>query len=160
MLLPRHPDLHLALLGEGSTDDAVRMHAAALGVSRHVSFLGERDDELAVLRAAELTWIVADGERAAFAALDGMALAMPVLIDRGTVAERYVADGITGAVLPPGETPIAAATIAELLGAEDHRVAMGAAGRARVAREYAESAMLLALRQAAESARDRRRWVH
>ncbi len=159
MLLPRHPEVHLVLLGAGSTDDDVRMHAAALGVSRHVSFLGERDDELAVLRAAALAWIVAEGERAAFGALDGMAMGIPVLIERGTVAERYVADRITGVALPPGETPMAAAAIAELLGTEDLRVAMGAAGRARAAREYAESAMVRMLREAAESARDRRRWV-
>ena len=159
MLLPRHPELHLVVLGEGSIDDDVRMHAAALGVSRHVSFLGERDDELAVVRAGALVWVVADGERAAFGALDAMAMGLPVLIERGTVAERYVADGITGVVLPPGETPVGAAAVARLLGAEDHRVAMGAAGRARVAREYTEVAMVGALRHAAESARDRRRWV-
>jgi hypothetical protein len=40
LLLPRHPGLHLAVLGPGSVDDDLRMHAAALGLSNSVTFLG------------------------------------------------------------------------------------------------------------------------
>jgi hypothetical protein len=69
-----------------------------------------------------------------------------------------VADGITGCVLPPGDTPAVAATIAELLAQPEQRLAMGSAGRVRVAREYGEVAMLDRLQAAVESARDRTQW--
>jgi len=87
-----------------------------------------------------------------------MAMGIPVLAGRGTVPGRYLADGITGALLNPGDTPGTAAVVAGLLGHDDRRRAMGSAGRARVTREYTESAMIDALQQAADSARDRTRW--
>src|SRR6185437_9201182 len=118
LLTPRHPDLHLAIMGAGAGHEDLRMHAAALGISRHVSYLGERDDDLAVLRAADIGWVVADGDTAGYAALDFMAMGTPVLADRDTIAARYIADGITGALLTPGETPATAAIVAALLAHE------------------------------------------
>ena len=134
------------------------MHAAALGITRAVSYLGERDDDLAVLRAADLGWVVSGEDSGAYAALDFMAMRIPVVADRGTVAHRYIADGITGAALPPGDTPSIAAVVAELLGNDAERLAMGKAGRVRIARDYSERAMLDALQRATESGRDRARW--
>jgi glycosyltransferase involved in cell wall biosynthesis len=69
-----------------------------------------------------------------------------------------VADGISGIILPPSDTPATAATIAELLSQDEQRAAMGSAGRARVAREYTERTMLDAVQRAADEARDRSRW--
>lgn len=158
LLAPRHPELYLALLGPGSEDGDLQMHAAALGVGRRVRFLGERDDDFAVLQAAHLGWVVASHDSAAFAALDVMAMRIPVLADRGTVAARYVADGITGALLSPGDTPGTAAVVSELLANDKRRRTMGSAGHARVHREYTEVAMVGALQGAADTARDRTRW--
>jgi glycosyltransferase involved in cell wall biosynthesis len=158
MLAPRHPELHLVLLGRGASHEDLRMHAAALGVGPIVTHVDQRDDDLAVLRAADIGWVVASEDNAAFGALDFMAMRTPVLVERGTVAARYVADGITGCVLPPGDTPAVAATIAELLAQPEQRAAMGSAGRTRVARDYSEQTMLDALQVAVESARDRTQW--
>ena len=159
LLAPRHPELHLAMVGPGSDDQDLRMHSAALGVARRVSFLGERDDDFAVLQAAHLGWIVASDDAAGFTALDVMSMRIPVLADRDTVAARYVADGITGALLNPGDALGTAAVVAGLLALDERRHAMGSAGRARVAREYTETAMVDALQGAADTARDRTRWA-
>ncbi len=158
MLVPRHPELHLVLFGPGADHEDLRMHAAALGISHAVTHLVARDDDLAVLRGADLGWVVASEDTAAFAVLDFMAMRIPVLVDKGTVASRYVADGISGVVLPPGDTPSTAATVAELLTQDEQRSAMGSAARTRVAREYTERAMLDAMQKAADEARDRSRW--
>ncbi|MDQ2765768.1 MAG: glycosyltransferase, partial [Gemmatimonadota bacterium] len=79
LLAPRHPELRLALVGAGSNDEDLRMHAAALRVTGAVSFLGERDDYLSVLSVADLGWVVADGDNAVFALLDLLASRVPVL---------------------------------------------------------------------------------
>jgi glycosyltransferase involved in cell wall biosynthesis len=158
LLVPRHPELHLAILGLGSRGEDLRMHAAALGITRQVSYLGERDDDLAVLRAADVGWVVAPSDTGGYAALDFMAMRIPVLTDALSVAARYVADGITGSVIAPGDTSAAAASIARLLAQGPERTAMGNAARARVARQYTESAMLDGLQQAADAARDRTHW--
>ena len=159
LLLPRHPELRLVLLGRGSDGEDLRMHAAALGITRLVTHLGERDDHLAILRSADLGWVAADGDDAGFGLLDCMALRVPVLAERSAVAQHYAADGITGVLLPPGDAPGSAAAVAPLLIGDERRQAMGNAGRARVAREFAEAAMVDGFERAASAARDRTRWT-
>jgi glycosyltransferase involved in cell wall biosynthesis len=158
LLAPRHPELRLAFVGPGSDHEDLRMHAAALRVTPLVTFLGDRDDAHAVLRAADLVWVVAAGDDAAYAYLDAQALKVPVLAERDPVAQRFVADGITGLLFPPGESSEMAATVARLLAHEDQRVAMGAAARARVARDFPEVEMADALERAVIVAGDRSRW--
>ncbi len=158
LLAPRHPELRLALIGAGSDDEDIRIHAAALGITKVVSQLGERDDELAVFRAADVGWVIANADTAAFACLDLMALRIPVLAERTPLTHRYVADGITGILLPASDPPATAAAVATFLGHDAQRVAMGNAGRARVTREFPESAMIDAFDRAAAVARDRQQW--
>jgi len=158
LLAPRHPELRLALVGAGSNDEDLRMHAAALRITGAVSFLGERDDYLSVLSVADLGWVVADGDNAVFALLDLLASRVPVLAERGTAAEQYVPDGIAGILLPRGEAPDIAAAVALLLGHDDRRAAMGGAGRARVSRDHSEQKMIDAFEAAATIASDRSRW--
>ncbi|HEY2897110.1 MAG TPA: glycosyltransferase family 4 protein [Gemmatimonadaceae bacterium] len=158
LLAPRHPELRLALVGAGSNDEDLRMHAAALRITGAVSFLGERDDYLSVLSVADLGWVVADGDNAVFALLDLLASRVPVLAERGTAAEQYVPDGIAGILLPRGEAPEIAAAVALLLGHDDRRAAMGGAGRARVSRDHSEQKMIDAFEAAATTASDRSLW--
>lgn len=158
LLAPRHPELRLALLGVGSDAEDLRMHAASVGVGASVRFLGDRDDQLSVLRAADLGWVVADHDDAAYAYLDLMALRVPVIADRTTLAQHYVADGITGQLLPSGDAPATAAAVATLLGHEERRLAIGNAARVRVAREFPERHMVEAFETAIAAARDRSRW--
>ena len=158
MLLPRHPELRLAMIGPGSDDEDLRMHAAALGLTRTVTYLGERDDQLAVLRSADLGWVVASGDDAAWGFLDFMALRIPVIAERGDQAQRYLADGIAGILLPPGDIPANAATLATFLAHDDQRVAMGNAGRIRVTRAFPATAMIDGFEQAALLARERSAW--
>lgn len=158
LLAPRHPELRLVMLGGGAPEDDLRMHAAALRVSRSVIFLGEGHDDLAVLALADLGWVVAGGDDGAFAVLDLLASRVPVIAERGSVAALYVPDGITGIVLPQGDAHDAAAAIARLLAHEDQRAAMGAAGRVRVARDYTETLMVDAFERAAVAAGDRSAW--
>ena len=158
LLAPRHPELRLALVGAGSDDEEIRIHAAALGITKVIAQLGERDDELAVFRAADVGWVIANGDTAAFALLDLMALRVPVLAERNALSHRYIADGITGMLLPASDPPATAAAIASFLGHDAQRIAMGNAGRARVTREFPESAMIDAFDRAAAAARDRELW--
>jgi glycosyltransferase involved in cell wall biosynthesis len=158
LLAPRHPELRLAIVGPGSDHEDLRMHAAALGITPIVAHLGERDDHQAVLKAADLAWVVGESDNAAYGYLDPMAMRVPVLAERGALAQRYVADGITGILLAQADAPTTAARIATLLAYEERRGAMGNAGRARVARDFTEQAMVDGFERATHLARDRSRW--
>jgi glycosyltransferase involved in cell wall biosynthesis len=159
LLLPRHPNLHLAVLGPGSLDDDLRMHAAALGVSNSVTFLGQRTDDLAILRAADAGWVVAAGDDGAYAFLDFMAMRTPVLAERDPLSQHYVADGSTGLLLSPGAPSHTAAAVAPFLVHEDWRAAMGNAARTRAQRDFSEADMIDGFERAAATAADRTRWA-
>jgi glycosyltransferase involved in cell wall biosynthesis len=157
MLAPRHPNLRLIIVGPGSDDEDLRMQAAALRVLHLVSFLGERDDVVSLMRDAYLGWVVADGDTGVYGILDLMALGVPAVASESGVAQRYIANGISGALYPPDDSASTAATVAEMLLREDAREAMGRAARTRVAREFPESEMIEGFDRAANSARTRGR---
>jgi glycosyl transferase family 1 len=158
LLAPRHPGLRLAIVGPGAEDEDLRMHAAALGITEIVSHVGQQADQQAVLSAAELAWVAAGGDNAAFGYLDLMALRIPVLAERDSLSQRYVADGICGILLAQPDPGAMAARIAVLLAHEERRAAMGSAGRARVTRDFTEQGMIDGFERATEIARDRSRW--
>ena len=155
MLAPRHPELRVALVGPGSDDEELRIHAAALGVHRLVAHLGGRSEANDLLGDADLGWVLGDGDDGAFGALDCLAAGVPALVERESHAARYAPHAIGGVHLEPGDAAGAAAVIARLLAHDADRLAMGAAGRARVARSFPESAMLDGFERAAVGARER-----
>ena len=126
--------------------------AAALRSLNLISFLGERDDALHVMRGARIGWIVSDSDTAAYGILDLMSLGVPVIASEHSVAERYVLSEITGVLLPPNDAFQTAAVVAELLTAQAQRETMGHAARARVEREFSESAMIDGFERAAATA--------
>ena len=158
-LAQRHPNMHVAVVGPGSRDDQLRMHAAALGVGPVVSFLGPRDDEHRVMRAAAAGWVVSSGDAGGFACLDFAALRVPVIAERSPLTQHYVAAGITGLLLAPGDASYTASAVAAFLSGEDKRIAMGNAGRIRVQRDFVESATIDGFEAAVDSAGDRTKWA-
>ena len=157
MLAPRHPNLRLMIVGPGSDDEDLRMQAAALRVLHLVSFLGERDDVINLMRDAHLGWVVADADTGAYGTLDLMALGIPAVASEEGIAQRYIANGISGALYPPDDSATTAATVAGMLLSEDDREMMGKAARTRVAREFPETEMIEGFDRAANNARARGR---
>lgn len=141
LLAPRHPDLHMAVIGAERPDE-FRMHGAALGINSMVTFLGARDDELAIMRAADFGWIAAQGDAAAFAALDFAGCRVPVLAERNALTEHYVAENVAGLLLPAADPAITAASVSAFLAQDEARVSMGNAARARLEREFPFDAMI------------------
>jgi len=157
MLAPRHPNVRLLIVGQGSDDEDLRMQAAALRVLHLVSFLGERDDQINLMRDAYLGWVVADADTGTYGILDLMALGIPTVASEGGIAQRYIAHGISGALYPPDDSASTAAAVAGMLKSEEDRVAMGKAARTRVAREFTETQMIEGFDRAANGARNRGR---
>lgn len=155
MLAPRHPELRLIIVGTGSDHEDLRMQAAALRILHLVSFLGERDDSLAIMRHADLGWVVAEGDSAAYGLLDLMALGKAVVASDEGVSEHYVADGINGVLYPANDSAATAAVVAGLLASEANRKAMGKAGRTRAIRDFPETVMIEGFARAAEIAQKR-----
>jgi glycosyltransferase involved in cell wall biosynthesis len=159
LLADRHQNLRLALAGPGADQEDVHMHAAALGVTQLVHFLGERDDLPNVLAAADVGWVAAEGDDGAFACLDFMAARVPVISERSPLVAHYVPDGIAGVLLPPAEPSDTAAAVASFLAHDEQREVMGRAGRTRAQRDFSEQAMIEGFAAAAAAAGDRASWA-
>ena len=157
MLAPRHPGLRLVIIGEGIYDDDLKMQAAALGALARVTSLGDRADQIQVMRSAKLGWVVASSDTAAYGVLDFMSLGIPVLVPDHTVARDYVLHDITGVLVAGDDAFMTAAAAAELLTNDGMREQMGAAARGRVLREGTEAAMIDGFERAAHVAMNGRR---
>ena len=159
LLAERHPDLRLALVGSGCVDDDTHMHAAALGITQLVHFLGERDDLPSVVSAADVGWVAAEGDDGAYACLDFMAARVPVIAERSALLSHYVPDGIAGVLLPPADPSDTAAAVASFIADHERRTARGKAGRPRARRDFGETAMIDGFAAAAAAAGDRALWT-
>jgi len=151
LLASRHPELRLVIVGTGALDE-LRMHGAAVGVNALVTYLGVRDDELSIVRAAHLGWIAAESDAAAFAALDCMAFGVPIVAERSPLTEHYVADGIAGVLLSTNDATEVAASVASVFAKREQRAQMGAAGKNRLQREFSFDAMLAGYEEAMSGA--------
>ncbi len=109
--------IHTLLVGTPHDANEVRVHATALGLGDAVVFVGDPVDRAPLLAAAELIWVVADHDDGGLAVLDAMALAVPVLVTRGTMAERYVKHGETG-MIAERDDALATAALITLLRAD------------------------------------------
>jgi glycosyltransferase involved in cell wall biosynthesis/SAM-dependent methyltransferase/uncharacterized protein YbaR (Trm112 family) len=112
----------------------VRDLADSLGLTKHLTFAGARDDVELVYQAMDIKMItsVPRSEGATTAAIEAMACGVPVVTtDVGAVRE-VIADGETGLLVPPRQPTALAAAVVRLLKDSELRTAMGAAARARV----------------------------
>jgi glycosyltransferase involved in cell wall biosynthesis len=159
LLAERHAELRLMVVGRCADEDDLRMHAAALGITTLVRFLGERDDMPAVLAAADVGWVATEGDTGVFACLDFMSARVPVIAERSPLLAHYVPDGIAGVHLAAADPSDTASAVARFLADDHQRVAMGNAGHTRVLRDFTEAAMVNGFIAAASAAGDRAAWI-
>ena len=157
LLRDRFPRLRLAVLGErsGAADSDVRLHAAALGVSDHVEWIADPLRRDATLRRTTVGCVAAEGDAGVYGCLDLMAHGVPLVARRTSLAARYVAHGIHGALLASLDPARAASELAVMLASPARREAMGLAARARVARDFSERTAALAFEQIARRLKGR-----
>lgn len=155
MLAQRHEGLRLRVIGSVAADEELKLLAAALGIARRVEWLGHPRDLSLALHGAAAGWVIGDGDDAALGVLELMAHGVAVLAERTSIAGRYVNHGIQGTLMATLDPPLMAAETAILLADRERRVAMGAAGRARVEREFSQREMLASFELALRASRER-----
>ena len=134
----------LLMVGDGAERTRSREVACALGVERHIRYLGTLDEVEDVLALGDLFILTSENESFGLAALEAMSSGVPVI---GTTAEglpELIRDGETGYLLPVGDVPGMARRAIELLSDERRRVAMGESAR-RIAVEKYEASRVVPL---------------
>jgi glycosyltransferase involved in cell wall biosynthesis len=171
-------DAHLLLVGSAKFVEAatrfdnrryvegLKAQVADAGLSDRVSFLGEREDVPQLVRALDALLLPSWEEPFGRAAIEAMALEVPVLATNVGGTTEVIVEGRHGHLLDPRDPAAWARALAELAADPERAARMGRAGgqRAREAfgvaehvRRVREVYAVAAERRAADHARARRR---
>ena len=137
------PDLHWRLdhLGGGPLLPDLRAQADRLGIADRATWLGAAtgDEVLTALRRADLfclpARVAADGDRDGLpnVVMEAMSQELPVVATRVAGIPEVVAEGVTGLLVPEEDSGALASALAGLAQDPARRLAMGRAGRRRIA---------------------------
>ncbi|TMM19595.1 MAG: glycosyltransferase family 4 protein [Actinobacteria bacterium] len=115
LVLERHANVQLAIVGEGPDLEQLREQAHALGVAGAVHFVGPRDDPLRALRGMDVFVHPSWAEAFPYVILEAMALGLAIVAsDVGGIGEAIV-HGESGLLAPPRDERALAGALHQLL---------------------------------------------
>jgi glycosyltransferase involved in cell wall biosynthesis len=137
-LKPRFPDLKVVVAGDGFERPELVAQADSLGIGKDVTFLGwVPNTELPpYYRAAAVSVIPSLEEGFGIPAAEAMGCEVPVVASDAGGLPEVIEDGVTGFVVPRGDSQALAAAIGALLADPDRGKRMGRAGRERALRLF------------------------
>ena len=141
------PDLHWRLvhIGGGELTDAMKAQATEAGLSDRIDWRGAQD-QAAVIEAylesdlfALPARIAANGDRDGLpnVLMEAQATGLACLSTRVSAIPELIVDGETGRLVEPEDIPALTEALAEMIGDPEGRQRLGAAGAARVRRDFA-----------------------
>jgi glycosyltransferase involved in cell wall biosynthesis len=132
----------LCIAGGGPEGGSLEGMVAALGVSDSVRLLGERSDMPNMLAAADIFAMPSRAEGLGIAALEAMAVALPVLASAVGGLQDLVLHGETGRLLPAGDVQAWAAALEWMLSDPETAQRLGRAGQRRVEQSFLPAGMV------------------
>ena len=148
LLRERRVDAHLLLVGSAKfvarstrfDNEAyvarLRRLIADAGLEDRVSWLGERNDILELIRALDILLLPSQEEPFARALLEAMSLEVPVLATNVGGPPEIVRDGRDGYLLAPGEPAAWEQAVRRIVDSPEQGRELGRAGRLRVAEAF------------------------
>lgn len=132
------PGLRVTLIGDGPERAGLETRARELGLGETVRFAGymSQDAVAEMLSDADALVLPSFAEGVPVTLMEAMASGLPVLATRVGGISELVEDGVSGYLVPPGNTGALTTRLRDLLGDARLRARMGAAGRAKVAADF------------------------
>lgn len=134
-------EVQTEVAGSGPSESALRDLVASLGLAGRVRFLGWRMDVDRLLASWDLLVIPSLEEGLPISALEAMAAARPVVASRIGGLSELVVDGVTGRLIPPGDTDALVRCIEELASDRQRLAFMGSEGWKLVRRHFSAELM-------------------
>jgi glycosyltransferase involved in cell wall biosynthesis len=160
----RVPDVRFVVIGEPNPSeraylDILTRLAERLGIRDRVVFTGLRADVPDLLACAAVSVMPSLNEALPNVLLESMAAAAPVVATRVGGTPEAIQDGVTGVLVPPGDSNALARAIHQLLVDPELAARLGQAGRELVARRFSMEAMVRATERLYDSLLENRRRV-
>ncbi len=141
-ILQSIPNVTLLIVGTGPMKAALEAIARKMKIEDRVVFTGFHPDLDEIFPVVDLLVQPSLSESLPMSLLEGMARGRPVVAtDVGSVRDA-VLDGVTGVLIPPGESKAVARAVKELLRDHLKRKAMGEAGKERVEERFSDRLMV------------------
>jgi glycosyltransferase involved in cell wall biosynthesis len=135
-IVARDPNVRFLWAGGGPLEGELRDLVRRLEVADYVSFLGQRGDVPDLLAAADILVLPSLFEGLPLVVLEAMAAGLPVIGTRAGGTAEAIVDGMTGRVVPAGDSAALATALSDLVADPDRARAWGCAGRARFQRLF------------------------
>jgi glycosyltransferase involved in cell wall biosynthesis len=125
------PDVRVVIVGDDPYEDEESDYAAAVRASEDVDHVGRVAEAAGILGHLDVLVLPSRQEPFGTVVAEAMAAGTPVVATRVDGLPELVLDGVTGALVEPGDTAALAVAVLDVL---EHRDAMGAAARERATR--------------------------
>lgn len=135
------PDLHITIIGEGEERDTLQRLCNQQSLGEFVSLIGARTDVPEVLSAFDIFAMTSYYEGLPIALLEAMRCGIPAVVTNAGGMGEAVEDGITGYVVPPGDSSAFIEKVMRLAQDSQLRESMGRAAQARFSAIFTASVM-------------------
>lgn len=141
------PSWHLVLVGSGrgqviSVEEKLRKDAEEGSLRGRVTFTGRVDNVAACLQASDIFAFPTLDEALGMSAVEAQACGLPAVASRTGGVPDVVEDGVTGILVPPGESGPLAEALRALLSDPERRARLAEAARARMMERFAYDTMV------------------
>jgi len=110
-----------------------------MGLDDVVGFLGLRDDVVDLYAIMDMLVLASHREGFPRAPMEAAAMGVPSVVTNIRGCRQTVEEGVTGHLVPVGDSSALAAAILDLLGDEEKRLAFGHAARQKALAEFDEN---------------------
>jgi glycosyltransferase involved in cell wall biosynthesis len=156
------PEVRFVIVGEPNPNDRPYLDvltglAERLGIRDRVVFAGFRADVPALLACASVSVMPSLNEALSNVLLESMAAGAPLVATRVGGTPEAVRDGVTGLLVPPGDSAALARAIHRLLADPELAMRLGRGGRQLVRERFSMDAMVQATERLYHSLLEERR---
>ncbi|QGU32828.1 glycosyltransferase [Thermochromatium tepidum] len=141
-LIATHPEIQVRFFGQGPLAADLQRRIESAGLAAQVRLAGFRHDLPEILPALDLVVHPALMEGLGVSLLQAAAAGVPIIASRVGGIPEAVREGENGLLVPPGDIAALRAAISALIVDPERRRALGAGGRALMAREFSLAAMV------------------
>lgn len=133
-----HPDILLTVVGDGPDRQQLEQITAQLGLSENVNYVGYKSqaEVRSYFQQTDIFVMSSFAEGIPVVLMEAMAAGVPVVATQIAGVSELVENCVNGYLVPPGDSVFLSERIEKLLNNYELRVAFGAAGRAKVQKDF------------------------
>ncbi len=141
-VLQDRPEARFVLVGDGPLRPNYERMGRTLGIEKNLLFLGKRSDTPSIIAGLDISVLSSTSEGFSNAILESMAGGKPVVATNVGGNKEMVADGVTGVLVPPGDSSALADGILKLIRNPQKAISMGDMGRKFVRERFSVEEMV------------------